>query len=293
MYCFFLVGHSLLRLLHPTNLLTATGLTLLFGIGFLDVGLGDIIDILLVSLLLYRVYKLIEGSMAVKVFIGFLLLSLTHLIVRSAGMELLSAILGKFMEVGVLAAIILFQQEIRRFLFWIGGTTTLNGSELISRLLGKKSVNKTGGEITSIVEAAKALAGSNTGALIVLSNEDDLKFYKESGDLIDAVVSKRLLLAIFNHESPLHDGGVIIYNNKIVAARSILPVTERQDLPPQFGLRHRAAIGMTEVTNTLVLVVSEETGQISVARNGTLESNLSIQETRAAVNDYLQGKRKL
>ena len=88
-------------------------------------------------------------------------------------------------------------------------------------------------------------------------------------------------------------GGVIIYNNKIVAARSILPVTERQDLPPQFGLRHRAAIGMTEVTNTLVLVVSEETGQISVARNGTLESNLSIQETRAAVNDYLQGKRKL
>ena len=287
-----LARYSLSKLLHTINLLTAIGLTLLFGIGFLDVGLGDIIDVLLVSLLLYRVYKLIEGSRAVKVFIGFLLLSLPHLVVRSAGMELLSAILGRFMEVGVLAAIILFQQEIRRFLFWIGGTTTLNGSELIGRLLGKKNVNKTGGDITSIVEAAKALAGSNTGALIVLSNEDDLKFYQESGDRIDAVVSKRLLLAIFNHESPLHDGGVIIYNNRIVAARSILPVTERQDLSPQFGLRHRAAIGMTEVTNTLVLVVSEETGQISVARNGVLVSNLSIQETRAAINDYLQGKRK-
>jgi DNA integrity scanning protein DisA with diadenylate cyclase activity len=99
-------------------------------------------------------------------------------------------------------------------------------------------------------------------------------------------------LAIFNHHSPLHDGGVIIYNNKIVSARSILPVTERQDLPPQFGLRHRAAIGMTEVTDTLVLVVSEETGQISVAKNGILESNLSIQETRAVINDYLQGKHK-
>jgi diadenylate cyclase len=251
------------------------------------------IDILLVSLLLYQVYRLIEGSTAVKVFIGFLLLSLTYLIVRAAGMELLTAILGKFMEVGVLAAIILFQQEIRKFLFWIGGTTTLNGSELLGRLLGNKKTNKTGVDVTPIVEAAKALAGSNTGALMVLSNEDDLKFYKESGDLIDAVVSKRLLLAIFNHQSPLHDGGVIIYNNKIVAARSILPVTERQDLPPQFGLRHRAAIGMTEVTDTMVLVVSEETGQISVARNGILESNLSIQETRATLNGYLQGQRKL
>ena len=250
------------------------------------------IDILLVSLLLYRVYKLMEGSMAVKVFIGFLLLSLTHLIVRSAGMELLSAILGKFMEVGVLAAIILFQQEIRRFLSWIGGTTTLSGSELISRLLGYKKTNKTGVDITPVVEAAKALAGSNTGALIVFSNEDDLRFYKESGDLIDAVISKRILIAIFSKQSPLHDGGVIIYKGKIVAARSILPVTERQDLSPQLGLRHRAAIGMTEVTDTLVLVVSEETGQISVARNGILEGNLSIQETRAVINDYLQGKRK-
>jgi diadenylate cyclase len=250
------------------------------------------IDILLVGLLLYRVYELIEGSMAVKVFIGFLLLSLTHLIVRSAGMGLLSAILGKFMEVGVLAAIILFQQEIRKFLFWIGGTTTLNGGELIDRLLGSKKASKTGVDITSVVEAAKALAGSNTGALIVFSNEDDLKFYKESGDLIDAVVSKRLLMAIFSKQSPLHDGAVIIYKKRIVAARSILPVTERQDLPPQFGLRHRAAVGMTEVTNTLVLVVSEETGQVSVAKNGILESNLSIQETRAVINDYLRGKQK-
>jgi len=126
----------------------------------------------------------------------------------------------------------------------------------------------------------------------VFSNEDDLRFYKESGDLIDAVISKRILMAIFSKQSPLHDGGVIIYEGKIVAARSILPVTERQDLSPQLGLRHRAAIGMTEVTDTLVLVVSEETGQISVARNGILESNLSIQETRAVINDYLQGKRK-
>ncbi|MHA7877364.1 MAG: diadenylate cyclase CdaA [Bacteroidota bacterium] len=254
--------------------------------------MSDILDVLLVSLLLYRIYKLIVGSMAVKVFIGFLLLSLIYLIASLAGMSLSTAILGKFMEVGVLAAIILFQQEIRRFLFWIGGTTTLNSHELVGRFLGKRKRSKPGVDITPIVEAAKALAGSNTGALMVLSKEDDLKFYKESGELIDAAVSKRLLLAIFNHKSPLHDGSVIIHDNKIVAARSILPVTERQDLPPQFGLRHRAAIGMTEVTDTLVLVISEETGQISVARNGILEHNLSVQETRAAINDYLHSSRK-
>ncbi len=230
--------------------------------------------------------------MTVKIFIGFLLLSLTYLIVRLAGMLLATAILGKFMEVGALAIVILFQQEIRRFLFWIGGTTTLSSHELLGRLLGKKKRGKPGVDITPIVEAAKALAGSNTGALIVLSKTDGLKFYKESGDLIDAVVSKRLLLAIFSRQSPLHDGGVIIYNNKITTARSILPVTERRDLPPQFGLRHRAAIGMTEVTDTLVLAISEETGQISVARNGTLEHNLSVQETRAAINAYLHSSHK-
>jgi len=251
------------------------------------------IDLLLVSWLLYQIYKLVAGSMAVNIFIGFLLLSLIYLIVSAAGMTLLTAILGKFVEIAPLAAVILFQRELRRFLFWIGGTTTLRGHKLVGRLLGSKRDDKPGADITPIVEAAKALAGSNTGALIVLSNEDELKFYKESGDLIDAVVSKRLLLSIFNHQSPLHDGGVIIYNNKILAARSILPVTERQDLPSQFGLRHRAAIGMTEVTDTLVLVVSEETGQISVARKGVLQSNLSVQETRAMLHDYLQGKRKI
>lgn len=230
--------------------------------------------------------------MAVKIFIGFLLLPLTYLIARLADMPLSTAILSKFMEVGALAIVILFQQELRRFLFWVGGTTTLSSHELLGRLLGKRKKDKPGVDITPVVEAAKALAGSNTGALMVLSKADDLKFYKESGDLIDAVVSKRLLLAIFNHQSPLHDGGVIIYNNKIMTARSILPVTERRDLPPQFGLRHRAAIGMTEATDTLVLVISEETGQISVARNGTLEHNLSAQETRAAINDYLYGSHK-
>lgn len=265
-------------------------MTFLFRIGFLDISFGEIFDILLVGLLLYQIYELIAGSQAVKVFTGFLLLALVHLVMRAARMELMTAILGQFMEVGVLVAVILFQQEIKKFLFWIGGTTTLSGSELLERLFGGKKKDGSEAVITPIVETAKALAGSNTGALIVLSNRDDLKFYEETGETIGAVVSKRLLLAIFNKLSPLHDGGVLIYNNKVVAARSILPVTERQDLPAQLGLRHRAAIGMTEATNTLVLVVSEETGQIAVAREGKLASNLSIQETRAVINTYLKGQ---
>jgi DNA integrity scanning protein DisA with diadenylate cyclase activity len=137
------------------------------------------------------------------------------------------------------------------------------------------------------MDAVKSMSGSNTGALIVFSKNSPLKFYAESGDLIDAIVSKRIILSIFNKYSPLHDGAVIIHANRIKAARCILPVTERDDLPAEFGLRHRAAIGMTESTDTLVLVVSEETGQMSVVRNGNIFHNLSIKEIRAKVNDYL------
>ena len=259
-------------------------------IGFLDINLIDIIDILFVAFLLYRFYKLIEGSVAIWVFIGFLLLYLLYLGVDVLGMELATAILGQFMGVGVLAAIILFQQEIRKFLFLMGRTTALKRNRLFQHFPWPRRTPKLAIDITPIVEAAKALGGSNIGALIVFSDSAKLKFYVESGDLIDTVISKRLLIAIFNKHSPLHDGAVIIYEGRIVAARCILPVTERQNLPPHFGLRHRAAIGMTEVTDTLVLIVSEETGQMSIARNGTVQSNLSVQEIRTAIHDYLCGE---
>ncbi|MCG8340670.1 MAG: diadenylate cyclase CdaA [Cytophagales bacterium] len=261
-----------------------------FNIGFLNISLVDIVDILFVTFLLYQLYKLVEGSVAIWVFLGFLLLYLIYFGVSVSGMELATAILGQFMEVGVLAAIILFQQEIRKFLFLMGRTTSLNKNQLFKRLPWPRRTHQLAMDITPIVEAAKALGGSNTGALIVFSEGTKLKFYAESGDLIDTIISKRLLMAIFNKQSPLHDGAVIIYGGRIVAARCILPVTERQNLPPHFGLRHRAAIGMTEVTDTLVLVVSEETGQMSIARNGTVKSNLSVQEIRTAINDYLCGE---
>lgn len=250
-------------------------------------------DIFLVSLLLYQVYKLMRGSVAVRIFLGVLSLYLIFLIVRAAQMELLGLILGQFMGVGVLAAIILFQPEIRKFLLMIGKSTDFNKDNFFQNLfVWRKKVSKNTFNITPVIEACKTLGGSNTGALIVFSRDSGLKFYAESGDIIDAVLSKRILLSIFNKHSPLHDGAVIIFNDRIKAARCILPVTENDNLPAQFGLRHRAAIGMSETTDTMVLIVSEETGQLSIAWGGKIYNNLSPQEIRKKILEYLSAEKE-
>ncbi|HHP7242095.1 MAG TPA: diadenylate cyclase CdaA [Cyclobacteriaceae bacterium] len=264
---------------------------LLFNIGFLDIKWVDIADILLVSIFIYQVYKLMRGSMAIKVFLGFLSLYLSYLVVKAAEMELLTSILGQFMGLGVLAVIILFQQEIRKFLLLLGKTTIFEEGNLIKgikSLWNSDSTKKL--NVTGVLEAVKVFGGSNTGALIVFSRNSELKFYAESGDRLDALISKRLIQAIFNKYSPLHDGAAILYQGRIVAARCILPVTDRDDLPASLGLRHRAAVGMSEATDTLMLVVSEETGQISVVRNGNIHKNLSIKEVRKMINEYLKEK---
>ncbi|SEJ36948.1 TIGR00159 family protein [Cyclobacterium xiamenense] len=264
-------------------------MNLLFKIGFLDVSLVNLIDITLVSILIYQVYKLMRGSVAIKIFLGFLSIYLIYLVVSAAQMELLTIILGQFMGVGVLAAIILFQQEIRKFLLIVGKSSIFSNENLWQEILFWRKKESQAFNVTPIIEASKTLSGSSTGALIVLSRNSELKFYAESGDLIDALVSKRLLVSIFNKYSPLHDGGVIIFNGRVKAARCILPVTERE-VPAQFGLRHRAAIGMSEATDALILIVSEETGQVSLAKNGKILHNLSFQEVRELINRYLTGE---
>ena len=257
----------------------------LFKIGFLEVRWTDLVDILLVSILLYQVYKLLKGSVAVRVLLGFLSLYLIYLVVKAAQMELLTNILGQFMGVGVLAAIILFSQEIRKFLVILGKTTFRQDGLIWRRREPKEAMN-----ITAIMEAVKSLSASNTGALIVFSRSTELKFYADSGDLLEAFISKRILMSIFNKHSPLHDGAVIIFKGKIKAARCILPVSERDNIPAKFGMRHRAALGMSEATDTLTLIVSEETGQLSLARNGALDNNLSAPEIRKRINSYLLEK---
>lgn len=247
------------------------------------------VDIALVAALLYQVYKLLRGSVAIKIFLGFLSIYLIYLLVRALQMELLSSILGQFMGVGVIAAIIIFAPEIRKFLLIIGRSSFLSSDNIWKDLFFFWRKRDSSFNISPIIDASKTLAGSNTGALIVLSKSTELKFYAESGDILDAELSKRLLISIFNKYSPLHDGAVIIHNGKIKAARCILPVTERE-VPAQFGLRHRAAIGMSEATDAIVLVVSEETGQLSMTKNGKILHNMSFQEIRETINEYLNNE---
>lgn len=256
-------------------------------IGFLQLGWKDILDIGLVTLLLFQLYKLMRGTLAVRIFFGFLSIYLMYLLVKAFHMELLTAILGQFIGVGVIAVFILFQQEIRKFLMLIGKSTTVD-DKFFRNLLSRKSTEKEEElDLNPIVDAAKTLASMNMGALIVFAKSSELKFYAESGDLMEAMISKRLLISIFQKNSPLHDGAVIIDKNRIKAARCILPVSENDEIPANFGLRHRAAIGITEVTDSIVMVVSEETGQTSLAINGAIIHNLSRTELRTKIRNYL------
>lgn len=260
---------------------------LAFKIGFLEVSWVDFIDIGLVAILLYQVYKLIRGSIAVNIFLGILALYLIYLIVRAAQMELLTTILGQFMGVGVLATIILFQQEIRKFLLVIGRSTEVNRDTLIKSFTNWRPHQEEEFDVNEIIEAAKSLKATRTGALIVFSRDSELKFYVETGDPVDSVVSRRILLSIFNKNSPLHDGAIIIHKGKIRAARCVLPVSENDHLPPQFGLRHRSAIGMSESTDTLLMAISEETGRLILARNGVYIKGLKLKQVEQKILEYL------
>jgi len=253
----------------------------LFHIGFLTIRLLDLLDILIVSFLLYKVYQLLKGGTAINIFIGIVSMYLLwFLFVKIFEMQLLGAILGQFMSVGVLALIIVFQQEVRRFLVLLGSSSLTGKDSLTRKILPwnwKEEQEKTA-DLIPVIKACESMSNTKTGAIIVLSRTTDLKFFENSGDAMDADVSKRLLESIFFKNSPLHDGAVIIKNNKIKAARCVLPVTDNNEIPAQLGMRHRAALGITEQSDAISIIVSEETGNISVAKNGILENNLSIQE---------------
>ncbi len=263
---------------------------LAFKIGFLEVSWVDLIDISLVAILLYQVYKLIRGSLAMNIFLGILALYLIYLIVRAAQMELLANILGQFMGVGVLAMIILFQPEIRKFLLMIGRTTEINREDIFKTITNWRAQHHDAFDVHQLIEAVKTLKATRTGALIVFSRDIELKFYLETGDPLDAEVSKRLLLSIFNKHSPLHDGAILIYKGRIKAARCVLPISENDHLPAHFGLRHRSALGMSETTDTLVLAISEETGRLILARNGKFLRALKLRQVEQKIVEYLHNE---
>ncbi len=241
---------------------------------FIHIRLLDIIDIFLVAILFYQLYLLIRGTVAYSITLGIAAIYIFWWVVRAMQMELLSTILGSVLGVGVIALIIVFQQEIRRFLIFIGSRYVEGNRISVEKILNLRFESKPKVKIRSLMKAIMQFSLEKTGALIVIRNRSNLDMYAETGDVLNAETSSRLYVSIFNKTSPLHDGAVIVDGDKIKAARVILPVTDKMDLPPEYGLRHRAGLGISEVTDSLVIIVSEETGQISIAENGILQKNI-------------------
>jgi uncharacterized protein (TIGR00159 family) len=244
---------------------------------FIQIRFLDVLDILIVAFLMYQLYMLIRGTVALNIIIGIILIYLFWGGVKVLKMQMLSSILGQVIGVGVIALIIVFQMEIRRFLILIG---TRYVTRYRLRLSGIKMDLDTRPRvrIRSILKAVMDLSNSRTGALIVLKKSSNLQIYTQASDVLDANTSSRVIISIFNKQSPLHDGAIIIDGEKIKAARVVLPITDNPELPPEYGLRHKAAIGITEVTDSIVIVVSEETGQISLAEGGVLNVGISHKE---------------
>lgn len=256
-------------------------------IGFLDFGIVDILDISFVSILLYQLYRMLQGSVAIRIFAGLVMIYFFSLLIQALGMQLLGGVLGQFMGIGMLAAIILFQQEIRKMLLYIGSTTNYDWKKILKLFNADGDADLVQVNLNGVLNAAEDMSSTNTGALIVFKKNDMLRSFAETGDEIDAVLSERLLISIFHKNSPLHDGAVVVANGKIKAARCIIPVSDNQDLPAQYGLRHRAAMGITEVTDAVVLVVSEETGRISLAYKQRLISGLAGAELKSKLTELL------
>ena len=245
---------------------------------FIHIRFLDIIDILLVAIIFYEIYKLVKGTVAFNIFMGIFIIFVVWLVVKSLKMELLGSILGQLFGVGVIAIIIVFQQEIRRFLLMLGSRYKSNRQFSLETLFSNQFKIASEASLLAIIDACRQMSENRVGALIVLARESELREYVETGEIIDAEISKELIKSIFFKNSPLHDGAMIISLNRIKAARCILPISQKLELSPVLGLRHRAAIGISEQTDAYVIVVSEETGHISMSSAGELNENISTDE---------------
>ena len=243
---------------------------------FVTVRFLDFLDILLISFIMYELYMLIKGTVAFNISIGVFLLYLSWLLVSALNMELIAGLMGQVMGVAALALIIVFQQELRRFLIMVGTNNHIVRLFKTDLLFQNKS--SSGQQVKMLVKACENMSRTKTGALIIIARKSELLEYVRTGEKINARISDALIETIFFKNSPLHDGAMIIIGGKIVAARCIMPITSRNDIAPSLGLRHRAAIGITEVTDAFAVVVSEERGHISVVEQGSLKLNISLAE---------------
>ena len=251
----------------------------------MNFSLVDLVDILLVAAVIFVIFRWIRGSSAMNIFIAIIIILVVRVLAMALNMKMTSAMLGAILDVGAIAIIIIFQPEIRRFLNNIGRTA---GNNQIFRgfLRRHQAENLDSEELSGIVGAVEHMAAGRVGALIVVRRRDNLQNIIATGDVVDARISERLIENLFFKNSPLHDGAMVIGDNRIIAARCTLPMTERLDLPASYGMRHKAAVGLSEQCDADVIVVSEETGNISFVH----ESVITKIDTINTLKLKLQGK---
>ena len=251
--------------------------------GFVPFTFIDLIDIILVAAIMYWIYRMTKGTNAPYILSGIIAVYLLWVVVRALNMELLSSILGQLISVGAIALIIVFQPELRRFLQMIG--MRQKHFNFITRIFSSGD-DEVQTNIIPIVTACREMSETKTGALIVIGQRSDLRLIAEGGIALDAKVSTPLLENIFFKNAPLHDGAVLIEGDRIVAAKCILPVTQSA-VPKSYGTRHRAAIGMSEISDAIILVVSEETGGISITQNGQIHRDIDPSHLQQILQRYL------
>lgn len=258
---------------------------------FISFGITDAIDILLVAVILYLLFNMVKGTSAVNIFIGLALIYVVWIVIRALDLKLLSSLMGKFVNVGVIAIMVVFQQEIRKFLLYIGSNEFIksrNWKSIFKMNLLGNSTDSIETDVDAVINACFNMSDTKTGALIIISRKSDLKFYISTGEKVDSSLTERMLENIFFKNSPLHDGAVIVINNRIVAARCVLPVTEKIDFPANYGMRHRAAVGITETTDAIAISVSEQTGAVSLTTNGEINANVSRDKLRFLLEKNLK-----
>jgi len=253
-----------------------------FDLGFIQFTLIDVIDVLLLLFVLFQLYRLVKGSLAFSIFIGLLVIYLLSLVTEALDMQLMSEIFGAFVNVGVIAVLIVFQPEIRRFLLYVGRSSDIRKVHFWRALSLRKI--RTGEynqkEVNELTEAILELSKEHTGALIVIPQTSQLRFYQNTGIHLNAIITTDLLKSIFYKTGPLHDGAVIIAEHKIAAAKCLLPLSDNPDLPVKLGMRHRSGVGITEQSDATCIIVSEENGEISYAREGRLYQDIKEVELR-------------
>jgi len=255
-----------------------------------QIGFKDVIDVFLVAILLYQTFKLLKRTGAVNIFIGILAFIICWFLVTYVfKMELLGGIFDRIVNVGAFALIVLFQDEIRRFFSRIGSRRKGSIFHSLKRFFVADINNKekTDFDLVQIVLACRNMAKSSTGGLIVMTRNNNLEFYTHSGEQINAAINSRLIESIFFKNSPLHDGALVISDRKLKAAACILPVSKNQSIPKRMGLRHRAALGITEHSDSIAIVVSEETGHISWALNGQLTVNVKPEQLEHFLSEVM------